>query len=175
MDDNLFTTYNMDGVRVQTFGVLLPDQRNTGILLDGFLEPIVDSALVYASHNATILAGYGLKGDRLYFMQTIDGFHLPIITRTKRGASVNIRIDEGESTSASELSIVQDRLFIFVRDPKKTASGSVLDVYNISNGQYEYSIPLAGHPRKAVATEHYVFTLEGLQISRWNRSKPKHF
>ncbi len=170
--DAFFEVYDSSGGQLKSFGEMIEDQSEKGIVLDGNVVGAGDNReFIYGGRYLGALARYGAGGERRFVVRTIDGVPPPKILST--GASQQIR--PNSPLAVLSISIKGDDLYVLsgVRaDGAAGAGGEVLDVYDKRDGNYQFSLKLPAACREAVVRADYIYTLgeHGVTVWRFRQS-----
>lgn len=165
--DAFFEVYNASGEQLNSFGEMIEEQSEKGIILDGNVVGAGDNQeFIYGGRYLGALARYGAGGERRFVVRTIDGVPPPTILST--GASQQIK--PNSPLAVLSMSIKGNDLYVLsgVRaDGAGSAGAEVLDVYNKRDGNYLFSLKLPVACREAIVRADYIYTLSENGVTVW--------
>jgi 6-bladed beta-propeller len=167
-----FEAYDSSGEHLKSFGELIEDQSENGIVLDGSI--VGDGGqqeFIYGGRYVGVIARYSAGGERRFAVQTIDGTPPPKIL----GVGESQRIKPNGPLAVMSMSIVGDELYVLSGTRADGAGGAgrqVMDVYDKRDGHYRFSLKLPAACREAVVRADYLYTLgdDGVTVWRVRRS-----
>ena len=166
----LFETYDLSGRQLKSFGELLVDQANKGIILDGNIIGDAESnGFIYGGRFLGAIGAYDVHGKQRFFIKTIDGVTQSAVLDIEGSK----KIKPASTHSVLSMSIVGSELYVLsgVRaDGTSRPGGKVIDVYNKQDGHYLYSFELPVGCWEAIVRPGYIYT-RGNELIVW-RFKP---
>lgn len=163
---SLFEIYDLTGRQLKSFGELLADQSEKGIILDGYLVGDENQGFIYGGRYMGVLGAYDTDGNQRYFVQTIDGVAQPNIL----DIAGKRKIKPNSTVSVLSMSIVGNELYVLsgVRfDGQTGPNGQVIDVYDKREGRYLHSIKLPMACKAALVRSDYLYTLSKGEVTVW--------
>jgi hypothetical protein len=162
-----FEIYNLSGERLKSFGEIIEEQSEKGIVLDGnVVSDGENQEFIYGSRYTGVIARYGVDGVQRYVVQTIDSIPPPKILII--GASQKIK--PNSPLAVMSLSIIGDELYVLSgthADDAGNAGGQAMDVYDKRDGNYLFSLKLPITCREAVVRSGYIYTLGDSGVTVW--------
>ncbi len=167
-DSRLFETYDLSGQQLKSFGELLEDQSNKGIILDG--DIVADAAnhgIIYGGRYVGIIGAYDAEGKQRFLVQTIDNVPQP----TMLASEGRQKVKPNTTRSVLSLSVLDNELYVLSgvhTDGTAGSGGKVMDVYNKQDGHYLYSWELPADGQEAIVTANYVYIRSNKEVTVWN-------
>lgn len=160
----LFETYSQEGERLNRFGRWIESQAQRAMVLDGWIDTDQSGNLIYSGLRTGLLASYSPEGELRYFRRTIDPIPLPKLTKTARGFT---RIDNSQRATQS-INITKNNIHLLAVTDSSGVERTVLDTYDISNGDYLYSRRIPGkYFSKGILAKHLFYAIEDTVVSVW--------
>ena len=163
----LFEIYNLSGNYSKSFGELIENQPEAGIVLDGNIIGDADTqGFIYGGRHLGVLAGYSVGGERRFMVHTIDSLPPPKILNI----GVSQKVKPNSPRAVLSMNILGNELYVLsgVRDEQaKSAGGRVVDVYDKRNGQYMFSFKLPVACQEVVVQEERIYMLGGEGVTVW--------
>jgi hypothetical protein len=164
--NNLFEIYDMTGHQLKSFGELLADQSDKGIILDGYIVNDENHGFIYGGRYVGVIGAYDTDGNQRYFVQTIDGVSQPtILDLTEKR-----KIKPNSTVSVLGMSMLGAELYVLsgVRlDGKTGPGGQVIDAYDKREGRYLFSLKLPVVCKAAIVRSDYLYTLSKGEVTVW--------
>lgn len=161
--DSLFGVITRDGRLVSKFGSFLENPLD-GIVLDGVTARAGGSRFVYAPFFLGWLAVFSDSGELKVLAETMNR---PAIPAVNHGADGSVWIDQDVQISTQSLSVVGDQIFLLSGTPSGSRTSSVVDVYQLSDGQYQYSFELPEKTISLLVMQDIAYTLGSGTIACW--------
>lgn len=162
----LFETYSQVGERLNRFGQWIESQAQRAMVLDGWIDTDHSGNLIYSGLRSGLIASYSPQGELRYFRRTIDPIPLPKLIKTAKGFT---RVDNTQRATQS-ISITQNNIHLLSVIDSSDVERTVLDTYDISNGDYLYSRRIPGkYFAKGILTENRFYAIEDTVVSVWER------
>lgn len=173
-EDALFEVYDLSGNRLWTFGELIQDQLNRGIMLEGSVVGDEESrGFIYAGKSMPVIAGYDVDGRQRFLVQPIESGPPPVALNVGARQIAN----RNATTVTMSMSIDGDKLYALTgaKVPGVAERGGlVMDVYDKRDGNYQFSFKLPLACRQAVVRGEYVYGLPrgggSLRVWRFRQS-----
>ena len=169
--NSLFETYDLSGQQLKSFGELLVDQPNKGIILDGDILADAESrGFIYGGMYLGVLGAYDADGKQRFLVQTIDGAPRPTVLDTEGRKKVK----PNTTRSVLSMSVLGNELYVLSGVNVGGTAGSggkVLDIYDKQDGHYLYSLELPVTCREAIVRRDYIYTRNESEVTVW-RFKP---
>ena len=165
--DKLFETYNSAGQQLKSFGELLEDQYNKGIVLDGDIVADTENrGVIYGGRYLGIIGAYDLDGKQRFLVRTIDNVpQIPVMhVEGKQKVNPNTTI------SVLSLSVLNKELYVLSGVHAGGTPEAVMDVYDKQDGHYLYSWKLPGDGQEAIVGANYIYIRRDNQITVWRFS-----
>jgi hypothetical protein len=164
-----FAVYNSSGDRLKSFGEMIEDQSEKGILLDGnVIGDGENQDFIYGGRYISVIARYSADGEQQFVVQTIDGILMPKIV--KIGESQTIKPDSLQAQSVLSMSIRGNELYVLSgarSDGAGSAVGQVMDIYDKRDGNYLFSLKLPIACREAIVRGDYIYILGDNGVTMW--------
>jgi hypothetical protein len=166
--DRLFETYDLSGQQRQSFGEILADQTDKGIILDGDIVADTENhGIIYGGRYLGILGAYDAEGKQRFLVQTIDNVPPPAVLDVEH-AGKKRKIKPNTTRPILSLSVLDKELYVLSGvDSDSAAGGKVIDVYDKQNGQYLYSWELPADGQEAVVGANYIFIRRDNEVTVW--------
>jgi hypothetical protein len=164
--NKLFEIYDLTGRQLKSFGELLADQPDKGIILDGNIVSDENQGFIYGARYMGVLGSFDTDGNQRYFVQTIDG----VPQSSLLDIAGKKRIKPNTAPAILTMSIVGNELYVLSGarfDGKTGSGGQVIDVYNKLEGRYLYSLKLPMVCKSAIVKSDYLYTLSKGQLTVW--------
>jgi hypothetical protein len=164
--NNLFEIYDLTGRQLRSFGELLADQPEKGIILDGNIVSDENQGFNYGARYMGVLGSYDTDGNQRFFVQTIDG----VPQSSLLDIAGKKRIKPDTAPSILTMSIVGNELYVLSGarfDGKTGSGGQVIDVYDKLEGWYLFSFKLPIVCKAAIVRSDYLYTLSKGQLTVW--------
>jgi hypothetical protein len=172
-ESRLFETYDLSGQQLNSFGELLEDQSNRGIILDGDIVADTENhGIIYGGTYLGIIGAYDTEGKQRFLVHTIDAVPQPTVLYVKLDAEVKKqKIKPDTSRPILSLSVLDKELYVLSgvhSDGTAGPGGRVMDVYNKQDGHYLYSWELPAAGQEAVVTANYVYIRSNKEVTVWS-------
>jgi hypothetical protein len=161
---HLFEVRRADSVdAVNAFGEFLPDWQRDSISLSGALGGVTKEGLVvFGAYFTGLLAAFDGEGRIHYVTEAINRLPLPTIQLTSNGAR---RVYKDAPVAMRSLGISESH--VVVSSPDDVGTALALDLYDASNGKYEYSISLPQGASRAYLAGHRLYTTTRNSVTWW--------
>jgi len=163
----LFETYDSSGKQLNSFGEILEDQYNKGIILDGDIVADAENrGVIYAGRYLGIIGGYDLDGNQRFLVRTIDNTPQPNVLNVEGKQKVK----SDTTRPVLSLSVVDQELYILSgvhSDGSAGSGGKVIDVYDKQDGHYLYSWELPADGQEAVVSSNYIYIRRDNEVTVW--------
>lgn len=166
--DHLFTRIDDAHSPRFRFGEFLENQARNASALDGWITTTDDGMLLYAGNRAGLLVATTLTGEILYLVETIDSVGLPNMMHGKDFSG----IDPGSENTSYSLSVDGSELFVFTRIPNGLKKIGVIDVYNVADGAYRYSLKAPGPTLAVMVSGDLLYTVTNRATTQWEMGRP---
>jgi hypothetical protein len=164
----LFETYDLAGQQLKSFGELLEDQSNKGVVLDGDIVADTENhGIIYGGRYLGIIGAYDAEGKQRFLVQTIDNVHQPMVSTFEGGLR---KVKRNSALPVLSLSLVDNELYVLSGvHPDGTAgsNGKVMDVYNKQDGHYLYSWELPADGQEAIVASNYIYIRSDNEVTVW--------
>ena len=164
----LFETYDLSGQQLKSFGELLEDQSNKGLILDGDIVADAENhGIIYGGRYLGIIGGYDAEGKQRFLVQTIDNIPQPKVLDIEGRRQ---KIDPNASRTVLSMSLLDNELYILSGvhpDGTTSSGGKVMDVYNKQDGHYLYSWELPADGEEAIVTSNYIYIRSDDEVTVW--------
>ncbi len=161
----LFETYDSSGRSLNSFGEIIENQPQHGIILDGHVVSDAE-AFIYGGRNLGVLARYSITGKQEFIVQTIDGVSLPTVQIIEHG----IKVKPNSPLAALSLSLSGNQ--VYVLSGQTSGERQAMDVYNKLDGAYMFSFKLPLFCSEALLHSDRLYTLGEDGVTLW-RFKPQ--
>lgn len=165
----LFETYDLSGRPLKSFGELLEDQSNKGLVLDGDIVADTENhGVIYGGRYLGVIGAYDTEGKQRFLAQTIDNVHQPIVSAFEGGLR---KVKRNSALPVLSLSLLDNELYVLsgVRpDGTAGSGGKVMDVYNKQDGQYLYSWELPADGQEAIVVSNYIYIRSDDEVTVWS-------
>jgi hypothetical protein len=159
--------YDLSGDHLKSFGEMIEDQYENGLVLDGNIVADGESReFIYGGRYAGVIARFSADGERRFVVQTIDGTPPPKIV----GIGESQKLKPNGPQAVMGMSIVGDELYVLSGTLADGAGGTgrqVMDVYDKRDGNYLFSLKLPTACREAVVRAGHVYTLGDKGVTVW--------
>lgn len=158
----LFETYDLSGRQLKSFGELLEDPYNKGIILDGDIVADTENrGIIYGGRYVGIIGAYDAEGNQRFLVQTIDNVPQPKVL----GIEGKQKIKPDTAEPILSLSVLDNELYVLSGAP--SAGGKVMDVYDKQDGHYLYSWELPANGEEAVVGSNYIYIRNDNEVTVW--------
>ena len=165
--NKLFETYDLSGQPLKSFGELLEDQYNKGIVLDGDIVADPENhGIIYGGRYVGIIGAYDVEGHQRFLMRTIDNVSQPPVLNVEGKQKVN----PSTVRAVLSLSLLNNELYVLSgaqSDNPAAPSGKIMDVYDKQDGNYLYSWELPVDAQEAIVGSNYIFLRSGKEVTVW--------
>jgi len=166
----LFETYDLSGQPLNSFGELLEDQSDKGIILDGDIVGDAENhGFIYGGRYLGIIGAYDAEGKQRFLMQTIDNVPQPAVLAVEsEGKKRKIKPDT--TRAVLSLSVLNNELYILSGvhvDGASGQNGKVMDIYDKQDGHYLYSWELPAEGQEAVVGSDYIYIRNNSEVTVW--------
>jgi hypothetical protein len=168
MHNRLFGTYDLSGQQLKSFGELLQDQSDKGLVLDGdIVADTQNHGIIYGGRYLGIIGAYDVEGNQRFLVQTIDNVPQPTVSSFEGGL---LKVNRKSALPVLSLSLLNNELYILSGvhpDGTTSQAGKVLDVYNKEDGNYLYSWELPAEGEEAIVASNYIYIRSDKEVSVW--------
>lgn len=173
VNNTLFETYDLSGQQLKSFGELLEDQANKGIILDGDIVTDAENhGIIYGGRYLGILGAYDAEGKQRFLVQTIDNVPQPTVLDVKLDVEGKKRTIKPDTTRpVLSLSVLDKELYVLsgvLPDGTVGSGGKVMDVYDKQDGHYLYSWELPADGQEAIAASNYIYIRSDKEVTVWS-------
>jgi hypothetical protein len=159
--------YDLSGERLKSFGEMIEDQYENGLVLDGSIVADGGSReFIYGGRYTGVIARFSADGERRFVVRTIDGTPPPKIVSV--GESQKLKLNGPQAVMS--MSIVGDELYVLSGTRADGTDGTgrqVMDVYDKRDGKYRFSLKLPTACKEAVVRAGRVYTLGDRGVTVW--------
>ena len=171
-ESRLFETYDLSGQQLNSFGELLEDQSNTGIILDGDIVADTENhGIIYGGTYLGIIGAYDTEGKQRFLVHTIDTVPQPTVLYEKLDAEIKKqKIKPNTSRPVLSLSVLDNELYVLSgvhSDGSAGKGGKVMDVYDKQDGHYLYSWELPADGQEAIVASNYIYIRSNKEVTVW--------
>ena len=167
---NLFETYDLAGKQLKSFGELLEEQSDKGLILDGdIVADAENQGIIYGGRYMGVLGAFDVEGKQRFLVQTIDNVPPPPLWDVEHEGKKR-KIDPNTTRPVLSLSVQDKLLYILsgVRpDAKADGSGKFMDVYDKQDGHYLYSWELPADAQEALVASDYIYIRSNQEVTVW--------
>ena len=171
VNNRLFETYDLSGQQLKTFGELLKDQSDKGIILDGDIVADAENhGIIYGGRYLGILGAYDAEGKQRFLVQTIDNVPMPKVLDVQLNVEGKKRkIDPNTTRPILSLSLLDKELYVLsgINPNGADGFGKVMDIYDKQDGHYLYSWELPVESQEAVVSSNYVYIRDNSEVTVW--------
>lgn len=164
----LFETYDLSGQRLKSFGELLADQSDKGIILDGDIVADAENhGVIYGGRYLGIIGAYDAEGKQRFLVQTIDNVPQPTVLAGEGRRKIN----PNTTRSVLSLSLLDNELYVLSgvhSDGTAGPAGKVMDVYDKQDGRYLYSWELPAESTEAIVVSNYIYIRKDKEVTVWS-------
>jgi hypothetical protein len=169
----LFETYDLSGQQLKSFGELLEDQANKGLVLDGDIVADAENhGIIYGGRYLGVIGAYDAEGKQRFLIQTIDNVPQPAVLDIKLDVEVTRRkVKPNTAVPVLSLSVQDNEVFVLSGvHPDGTAGsdGKVMDVYDKQDGHYLYSWELPANGQEAIVASNYIYIRSDKEVTVWS-------
>jgi hypothetical protein len=169
--NRLFETYDLSGQQLKSFGEILEDQSDKGIILDGDIVADAENrGIIYGGRYLGILGAYDAEGKQRFLVHTIDNIPQPTVLDVKLDVEGKKRkINPNNSRPVLSLSALDKELYVLsgVNTDGAASFGKVMDVYDKQDGHYLYSWELPAQGQEAVVSSNYIYIRNNSEVTVW--------
>lgn len=167
--ERMFHNFTASGQSAGGFGVLVPDQIERAVVLQGELEPTRDGGVVYAPLRGGYLARFSSDGKLVYYRETVESHPYPDMTTREDGGRV-VAPAAREQLSAVSASVQGDSLFVLTAAQVQGRRRAVVDVYDVETGTYHYSFVSPQRGARAIhVSPRYLYVTSDTMVTAWPR------
>jgi NHL repeat-containing protein len=168
MQSRLFETYDLSGQQLNSFGELLADQSDKGLVLDGdIVADTGNHGIIYGGRYLGIIGAYDVAGNQRFLVQTIDHVSQPMVSSFEGGLR---KVKRNSALPVLSLSLVDNDVYILSGvhpDGTTSSDGKVLDIYNKQDGHYLYSWELPAEGEEAIVASNYIYIRSDKEVTVW--------
>jgi len=168
VNSRLFETYDLSGQQLKSFGELLQDQSDKGIILDGDIVADAENhGIIYGGRYLGILGAYDAEGTQRFLVQTIDNVPQPMVSEFESGLR---KVKRNSTLPVLSMSLVDRELYVLSGvhpDGTTSQAGKVMDVYNKQDGHYLYSWELPAEGQEAIVSSNYIYIRSDNEVTVW--------
>jgi hypothetical protein len=171
-ESRLFETYDLSGQQLNSFGELLEDQSNKGIILDGDIVADTENhGIIYGGMYLGIIGAYDTEGKQRFLVHTIDTIPQPTVLSGKLDANIKKqKVKPDSNRPVLSLSVLDKELYVLSGvhpDGTTGTGGRVMDVYDKQDGHYLYSWELPAVGSDAIVVSNYIYIRHGNEVTVW--------
>jgi hypothetical protein len=170
-ESRLFETYDLSGQQLNSFGELLEDQYNKGIILDGDIVADTENhGIIYGGTYLGIIGAYDTEGKQRFLVHTIDTVPQPTVLYVNDAEIKKQKVKPDTSRPILSLSVLDKELYVLSgvhSDGTAGPGGRVMDVYNKQDGQYLYSWELPAAGQEAIVVSNYIYIRSNKEVTVW--------
>ena len=168
--NRLFETYDLSGQQLKSFGELIADQADKGIVLDGdIVADPQNHGIIYGARYLGILGAYDADGQQRFLVQTIDNVPQPTVLDVQaEGKKRKIKPDT--ILAVLSLSELNNEFYVLSgvhADGTAGPNGKVMDVYDKQDGHYLYSWELPAEGQEAIVGSSYIYIRNNSEVTVW--------
>lgn len=164
----LFETFDSSGQQLKSFGDLLEDQANKGLVLDGDIVADAENrGVIYGGRYLGIIGAYDVEGKQRFLVQTIDNVPQPTVLNIDGRLR---KVKPNTTRAVLSLSLLNNEVYVLSGvhpDGAADLGGKIVDVYDKQDGHYLYSWELPSDSQEAIVTANYVYIRSGKEVSVW--------
>ena len=164
----LFETYDLSGQQLKSFGELLQDQSDKGIILDGDIVADAENhGIIYGGRYLGILGAYDADGKQRFLVQTIDNVPQPMVSEFESGLR---KVKRNSTLPVLSISLADSELYVLSGvhpDGTTSQAGKVMDVYSKQDGHYLYSWELPAGGQEAIVSSNYIYIRSDNEVTVW--------
>jgi hypothetical protein len=165
---SLFETYDLSGQQLKSFGELLADQSDKGIILDGDIVADTENhGIVYGGRYLGIIGAYDADGKQRFLAQTIDSVPQPGMLDIEGRRKVKLNT----TRPVLSLSVLDNELYVLSgvhTDGTAGQRGKVMDVYDKQDGHYLYSWELPADGQEAIVASNCIYIRSDKEVTVWS-------
>jgi hypothetical protein len=144
------------------------DGRSDGpFALDGLVASDGTGGYVYVGRYVGLVARYTSAGKLAYLVRTINAKGLPKIAKASNG---DRWIDREEIPNAQSVNVSGGKIFILTPIKKALRLTGAIDVYNLADGRYLYSLKPPALTKHAIMTASHAYTVDNISLAMWKHS-----
>ena len=160
----LFETYDLSGRQLKSFGELIDDPYNKGIILDGDIVADPENhGIFYGGRYLGIIGAYDVEGNQRFLVQTIDNVPPPKVL----GIEGKQKIKPDTTPAILSLSALDNELYVLSGAHRDGTGGKVMDVYDKRDGHYLYSWELPAVGEEAIVGSNYIYIRHYNEVTVW--------
>jgi len=167
VQSTLFETYDLSGKQLKSFGELLEDQSDNGVVLDGDIVADAENhGIIYGGRYLGLIGAYDAEGKERFLVQTIDNLPQPRVLDIEGTRKVK----PNTTRTVLSLSLLNNELYVLSGvHPNGTADrgGKIMDVYDKQDGHYLYSWELPAEGQEAIVTSNYIYIRNDKEVAVW--------
>lgn len=157
----LFETFDLSGQQLTSFGELLEDQSNKGLVLDGdIVADTGNRGIIYGGRYLGIIGAYDAEGRQRFLIQTIDNVPQPMVSSYEGGFR---KVKRNSALPVLSLSLLDNEVYVLSGIRSHT-----MDVYNKQDGHYLYSWELPAEGEEAIVTSNYIYIRSDKEVTVWS-------
>jgi hypothetical protein len=166
----LFETYDLSGQQLKSFGELIVDQTDKGIILDGDIVADAENhGIIYGGRYLGVIGGFDLDGNQRFLVHTIDHVPQPAVLDVESEGKKR-KVDPTTTRPVLSVSALNNEVYVLSgvhTDGAAVDRGKVLDVYDKQDGHYLYSWELPADGQEVVVGSNYIFIRRDNEVSVW--------
>jgi hypothetical protein len=173
VNKTLFETYDLSGKQLKTFGEILADQSDKGIILDGDIVADTENhGIIYGGRYLGVIGAYDAEGKQRFLVQTIDNVpQPPVLDVELKDVGKKRKIKPDTSRPILSLSVLDSELYVLSgvhSDGTAGTGGRVMDIYDKQNGHYLYSWELPADGQEAIVASNYIYIRSDKEVTVWS-------
>ncbi len=154
----IFYLYNAEDALTRSFGELLEDYRNVALSLSGDILSIRKD-MVYVSSYYGVILRFNINGKLVFAREGIEKGKPPQVETGRAKGNFFQRI-VNKKTLYNCPSLKDEKLYLHAFSTSKEMGASVLDVYHVTDGTYQYSFKLPGFSVCTSVAGDFIYTLQ---------------
>jgi hypothetical protein len=145
------------------------DGRSDGpFAVEGLLAPDGAGGFIYVGRYVGLIARYSPAGTLDYLVKTINAKGLPKVAKATNG---DRWIDREELPNAQSVNVSEGKIFVLTPVRKALRITGSIDVYNLADGRYLYSLRPPALTKHAVMTSDRAYTVDNITLAMWRHSE----
>jgi hypothetical protein len=154
----IFFLYNAEDAMMRSFGELVENYRDVALSLSGDILS-VRKDMVYVSSYYGVILRFDVNGELAYAREGIEKGKPPQVETGQAKGNLFQRI-VNKKTLYNCPSLSGEKLYVHAFSTSKELDASILDVYHVTDGTYQYSFKLPGFSICTSVAGDYIYTLQ---------------
>lgn len=172
-NSRLFETYDLSGRQLKSFGEILADQSDKGIILDGDIVADTENhGIIYGGRYLGVIGAYDAEGKQRFLVQTIDNVpQPPVLDVELKDVGKKRKIKPDTTRPILSLSVLNNELYVLSgvhSDGTAGPGGKVMDVYDKQDGHYLYSWELPADGQEAIVASNHIYIRSDKEVTVWS-------